>query len=71
MAKPHPVLREYRQKHRLSSAALAKLIGIAESTGRSLENGNRRVTPEMAVEIEKAIGIPRKKLCPEFFTEIA
>lgn len=67
MHKPSHVLREYRQKHGLSCADVGKLLGIAEPTARSLENGNRRITPEMAVEIEKALGIPRQKLVPDLF----
>lgn len=67
MREPSHVLREYREKHGLSCAEIGKLLGIAEPTARSLENGNRRITPEMAVEIEKALGIPRQKLVPDFF----
>jgi plasmid maintenance system antidote protein VapI len=71
MAKPHSLLKEYRQKRQLSCAEMAKLLGVAEVTARSFENGNRRITAERAVEIERAIGIPRHQLCPQFFESAA
>jgi DNA-binding XRE family transcriptional regulator len=54
----HP-LRNYRVVHGLTCADLAKKLGIAEPTLRSFENGNRTVSAELAVEIEKLIGIKR------------
>jgi DNA-binding transcriptional regulator YdaS (Cro superfamily) len=64
----HP-LRRYRIAKGLSSVELAKLLGIAEPTARSLENGTRTVTAERAVEIEKATGgeLNRRELRPDLF----
>lgn len=69
MRKPYAILREYRLMLDQSPEAFAKRLGIAESTLRSLENGTRRITPERAVEIEKALNgaIPRERLLPEVF----
>lgn len=67
MAKAHHLLREYRRKHGLSCAELAKLLGVAEPTARSLENGTRRITAERAAEIERATGIPRHELRPDIY----
>lgn len=69
MKTPNKVLREYRQKNKLHSDELAKKLGIAPSTLRSLENGTRRITPERAIEIEQALNgaIKRERLLPEIF----
>lgn len=69
--KPHELLRKYRTDNGLSCAQMGKLLGVAESTARSLENGNRSITAERAVAIELAIGIPRAELCPEVFAVAA
>lgn len=53
MAKTNQILRDYRQKRGLTCAELAALLGIAEPTVRSLENGNRTITAERAVDIER------------------
>lgn len=71
MTKPSQLLRKYREKHQLSCADMAKLLGVAEPTARSLENGNRRITAERAVEIERVTGIPRQDLCPDVFEAAA
>ena len=71
MAKPCELLRDYRQERGLSMLEMAKLLGVAESTARSLENGTRRITPDRAIEIENALGISRRELCPDLFGAIA
>lgn len=67
MPKPNQLLRDYRHSRGLSCEEMARLLGVAESTVRSLENGTRRIAAERAVAIERAIGIPRHELCPEIF----
>jgi len=61
MDKPHP-LRAYRTEHGLSCVDLGKKLGIAASTVRSFENGNRVISAETAVEIEKLLGIERSAI---------
>lgn len=53
--------------NRISTDELADLLRIAKSTARSFVNGNRQITAEKAVEIEKRIGIPRETLRPDIF----
>lgn len=68
--KKYPVsqpLRAYRKKHGLSVMEMAKLIGVAEPTARSMENGHRPILAEMAIKIEGKTGISRKKLRPDLF----
>lgn len=67
MAKPKKALRDYRKKHDLSAAEAAEKVGIAESTWRSYENGNREIDAEVAVHFEKAIKIPREDIRPDLF----
>lgn len=50
---------------------MGKLLGVAESTVRSWENGHRPITAERAVEFERVIGIPRDRLCPKVFEAVA
>lgn len=63
------MLRLYRESLKLDPAAFAKSLGIAESTLRSLENGNRTITAERAVEIEERTkgGLTRHQLRPDIF----
>lgn len=74
------VLRTYRQEHGLSCKEMGDLLGIKESTVRSLENGNRQVTPERAKNIEEKVALAlagrkvrraltRWQLLPDFFGE--
>lgn len=62
MAKHDHPLRKYRKERGLDCDELGKQLGLAGSTVRSYENGNREIDPEMAVHIEKKIGIPRREL---------
>jgi transcriptional regulator with XRE-family HTH domain len=64
--KLHP-LRSYRRKNRLKAAQLAKTLGIAPSTLRSFENGNRTIDADWALEIEKRLGIDRSEIRPDLF----
>lgn len=53
----------------MSCADLASKIGIAESTLRSIENGTRPVTPQVAMDAERATQgeVTRIVMMPEFF----
>ncbi len=64
--KVHP-LRAYRRKNRLKAEVLAKRLGIATSTLRSFENGNRTIDADWAIEIERRIGIPTADMRPDLF----
>jgi len=46
-------------------------MGEKESTVRSWVNGNRPITAETALLIEKATGIPRETLRPDLFVRRA
>ena len=62
----HP-LRQYRRERELTTKALSGVLGIAPSTIRSIENGTRRVTAELALVIEKKTGIARASLRPDLW----
>lgn len=61
----------YCELHSLSAEDLAERLGWPAPTVRSLVNGNRTLTAERAVEIEKRIGIPRETLRPDLFVRRA
>lgn len=65
--KPKLFLRAHWQNQGLTTAGAAKKLRIAESTLRSYENGNREVSADMAVKMEKALGIRREMIRPELF----
>jgi len=69
MEKTSLLIRSYRKKHGLSCADLAKKLDLAESTLRSIENGTRPITAELAVEIERVTDavILRRHLRPDLF----
>jgi len=67
MAKPKTALREYRAQKDLSAEEVARKLGIAESTLRSYENGNREIDGDTAVLIESRLGIPREDIRPDLF----
>lgn len=62
-------LRTYREKQGMKRKEFAALLGIPQSTYRSLENGWRPITPERAMEIEKRTGggLTRERLLRELF----
>ena len=62
----HP-LRVHRSKNKLSCEELGKKLGIAATTVRSYENGNRTISGDFAVTIEERIGIRREELRPDLF----
>jgi transcriptional regulator with XRE-family HTH domain len=69
MHAPFTLLRAYRRDKGLSAEEFARDLEIAESTLRSLENGTRPITAEMAVHIEdKTVGgITRQQLRPDLY----
>lgn len=69
MAYEYRLLRNYREKHGIPCAELARRIGIAEPTMRSLENGTRAITPERAKLIEEVTSgeLTRQALLPDVF----
>ena len=67
VALPKPALRRYRAENQLTAQAVAKRLDIAPSTLRSFENGSRELSGEMAVRIEKRLGINREKLRADLF----
>jgi len=64
----HPI-REYRLKQPipLSQSSIADRIGVSAQLVSRYETGQKRVTAEKAVIIEKALGIPREVLRPDIF----
>jgi predicted transcriptional regulator len=69
MASPKGALRSYRVKNKLSAGVVAEKLGIATSTLRSYENGNREVDGDLAVKIEKTLGIDRVLIRPDLFRQ--
>lgn len=67
MASKKGALRAYRKQKGLPTSHVARQLGVATSTLRSWENGTREMTAEMAVRIEKALGINRVTLRPDIF----
>ncbi|GIL40678.1 hypothetical protein TMPK1_29150 [Rhodospirillales bacterium TMPK1] len=43
------------KEHRISQRALAAALKVTVVTAHQLQNGDRRVTPQMAVRLEKAM----------------
>lgn len=70
MASPKGALRSYRIKKNLSAEAVAKKLGIAPSTLRSYENGNREIDGDFAVHIERVLGIDRVLIRADLFRRI-
>lgn len=72
MAQRHNLLREYREKHGISPADMAKELGIAESTLRSLENGTRLIQPETCRDIEAVTRgqLTRADIDPDLFGKV-
>ena len=61
----------YCEREGITQVELAQRLGIPEPTTRALVNGSRPVTAERALQIEKAIGIPRETLRPDLFVRRA
>lgn len=67
MAKARDPLRAYREENRLSQQEVADRLKVSRQLVGMLETGERPYTADMAVLIEKALGIPRAKLRPDLF----
>ena len=65
------LLRKHRQSSGLSVRDAAVKLRIAASTLRSLENGSRRFTAEMALAIERATNgeVTRHELRPDLWPD--
>jgi transcriptional regulator with XRE-family HTH domain len=50
-------LRAYRKRHRMSADECGAKVGISGITWRSYENGHREVDADMALKIERELGI--------------
>lgn len=64
MANP---LRGYREQHGLSQRQLAKKLRVSRSLIGMLETGAKSFTAEMAIRIEKRLGIDRVVIRPDYF----
>ena len=64
-------LKAYREAKQLSQQEVADKLGVSRQMVGFLENGEREFTPEMAVKIEKELGIPREEILPELFRRAA
>lgn len=64
MANP---LRAYREKNGLSQAELAAMLKVSRQMVSLLENGARKYTAEMALTIERRLGIDRVLTRPDLF----
>jgi len=73
MGQRHNLLREYRERCAISTAEMAQKLGIAESTLRSLENGNRTITAELCRNIEVVTkgAVTRADIDPAIFGQAA
>lgn len=64
----HQKIRKYREDNAISPADMAKRLDIAESTLRSIENGNRQVKDvDFALVIERETGIAATEFFPRLF----
>lgn len=68
MANP---LKSYRASSELSQQAVADKLGVSRQMVGFLENGERDFTAEMAVLMEKKLGIPRASVRADLFAKAA
>ncbi len=61
------MIKERRQKLNLSITAVATQLGVSRSQASRLENGKSNITAEMAIKLEKVLGISRAELRPDLF----
>ena len=64
-------LKAYREQQGLSQQEVADKLGVSRQMVGFLENGEREFTADMAVKIEKELGIPREEILPELFRRAA
>lgn len=70
MAATNP-LKQYREGKKLSQQELADDLGVSRQMVGFLENGEREFTPDMALLIEKKLGIDRALILPSLFKRAA
>lgn len=64
-------LKAYREQNGLSQKEIADRIGVSRQMVSFLENGERDYSADMAVLIEKKLGILRSKFRPDLFEKAA
>lgn len=67
---PNP-LKAYREVHNLSQQEVADKLGVSRQMVGFLETGEREFTAEMAVKLEKELGIPREQVRADLFGRAA
>lgn len=67
MAKARDPLRAYREENNLSQQDIADRLNVSRQLIGMLETGERPYTADMAVAIEKELGIPRARFRPDLF----
>lgn len=55
-------LKEYRAKHNMSQAELAKKVGVRRETIGQLENGKYNPSLKLAYDIARTFGVPIEEL---------
>lgn len=60
-------LKTYRQRHKLSRAELAKMLGVTRITIFRWEEGSRKIGIPALPKVSKLTGIPIKRLRPDIF----
>jgi DNA-binding transcriptional regulator YdaS (Cro superfamily) len=53
----------------LSREAMARKIGVSASMIQHLENGDRKISAERAIAIERATGLPRSMIRPDLWEQ--
>ena len=64
-------LKTYREQKGLSQQDIADKLDVSRQMVGFLENGEREFTADMAVLIEKKLGIERAKFRPDLFERAA
>lgn len=62
----HPV-RQYRERERLTQAALAKKLRVSRAMVGLVESGARQIDPSEVGKWEQVTGIPREELRADVF----
>lgn len=55
-------LKQYRAKHNMSQAELAKKVGVRRETIGQVENGKYNPSLKLAYDIAKTFGVPIEEL---------
>lgn len=71
MAKNTDPLKAYREARELTQQDVADSLGVSRGLVSMLEIGIKNYTAEMAVLIEKKLGIPRERMRPDLFKRVA